>query len=174
VLNTRPGFTADFVARRPIDDYSIVLIVQKGLTECVLREDPAGQLPEDPLIADQDYLVQDAEFRAAAFPCLTPGVAVRLTITAGDPEVDFTEAIGVYLSDLVVTDNFVVESSSVVSVDALLQIVPPPGIQVMVGTVEMAPDDLGNPVYAAAFEACVDNGVSTKPVTWGRLKTLYR
>jgi hypothetical protein len=68
----------------------------------------------------------------------------------------------------------VVESSSVVSVDALLLTSLPPETTAMLGTVEMPPDDLGNPVYAAALEVCVHPPVSTEPVTWGRLKTMYR
>ncbi len=174
VLNTNPVFSADFLAKRPIDDFSVVMIVQRAVMEYVLREDPPGQLPENPIILDQDYLVQEAEYRATTPDCVSPGFTMQLTITASDPQVDFTDAIGVYITDLVQTENFVVESPSVVSVDALLLTSLPPETQVMLGTVEMPPDDLGNPVYAAAFEVCVHPGVSTESVTWGRLKTMYR
>jgi hypothetical protein len=174
VLNTNPIFSSDFLAKRPIDDFSIVLIVQRGESEYLLLEDPPGQLPEDPIILDQDYLVQEVQFRSTTPQCLAPGVWVRLTITATDPLVDFTDAIGVYLTDLVQTENFEVGSPSVVSVDALLLTSLPPETQTLLGTVEMPPDDLGNPVYAAAFEVCVEPGVTTESLTWGRLKTMYR
>lgn len=175
VLNNRPAFNTRFVAARPAADLSIVLILQKNTVQYQLVEDPPGQLPEDPVVLDQDYLVQGGVLGASASECLQPGVTIRLTITAQDPLADFTLATGVYLGDLVQTANFLVESATVVSVDALLlQMLPPDVPQVIVGTVDLPPDDNGNPVYAAAFEVCVDSTVSVEPITWGRVKTIFR
>lgn len=175
VLNNRPAFNTNFLAARPGADLSIVLILQKNALQYRLLEEPPGQLPENPVILDQDYLVQDAVLGASTPDCIRFGVTIPLTITAQDPLVDFTLATGVYLGGLVQTSNFLVVSATVVSVDALLLAPLPPDVpQVIVGTVELPPDDIGNPVYAAAFEVCVDAAVSTEPVTWGRLKALFR